>query len=64
MLSQAKFHYLWGLWGGGGGELSELSGEIPEQLENTSITLNFNYHHLGKKNLYLFVLLKLNNWWN
>ena len=49
MLSQAKFHYLWGL----GGELSELSGEIPEQLENTSITLNFNYHHL-----------KLNNWWN
>lgn len=60
MLSQAKFHYLWGL----GGELSELSGEIPEQLENTSITLNFNYHHLGKKNLYLFVLLKLNNWWN
>ena len=48
MLSQAKFHYLWGL----GGKLSELSGEIPEQLENT-ITLNFNYHHL-----------KLNNWWN
>ena len=48
MLSQAKFHYLWGL----GGKLNELSGEIPEQLENT-ITLNFNYHHL-----------KLNNWWN
>ena len=52
MLSQAKFHYLWGL----GGKLSELSGEIPEQLENT-ITLNFNSHHFGKKFLYLLVVL-------